>query len=132
MITTYENIHYDYLKNHISEFNIDFLNSHNPFNNTYLYLLANKPVGLISFSTIYDRVELDYIWVHKEYRKKGIASKMLNYMLNNTDVNSISLEVAIDNTSAINLYKKYGFKVATIRKKYYNGKDAYLMIREMM
>ncbi len=46
---------------------------------------------------------------------------------------NINLEVRISNQKAINLYKKYGFKIVTIRKNYYqdNHEDAYLMIKKM-
>ena len=30
------------------------------------------------------------------------------------------------------LYEKYGFKIVSVREKYYGNDDAYLMIREMM
>ena len=48
------------------------------------------------------------------------------------NVKNITLEVRISNLSAINLYKKYGFVVASLRHNYYGDEDAYLMVREMM
>ena len=41
----------------------------------------------------------------------------------------ITLEVNINNTIALNLYKKFNFKEVAIRKGYYNGIDAILMER---
>ena len=48
------------------------------------------------------------------------------------NINNITLEVRTTNEGAINLYKKYNFKVVSTRKNYYGNEDAYLMIREMM
>ena len=40
----------------------------------------------------------------------------------------ITLEVNINNISAINLYKKYDFKEVGLRKKYYNNCDDALIM----
>jgi ribosomal protein S18 acetylase RimI-like enzyme len=48
------------------------------------------------------------------------------------NVISVSLEVNVENISAINLYKKFAFEKATIRKNYYGNKDAVLMIRKLI
>lgn len=131
MITNYIDEYYDYLKNNIKEFNIEYLKKENPFLKNYVFLNNNEPIGLISYSLIYDRIELEYIWVSFEHRKKGIASKLMDKMLEE-NINNITLEVRTTNESAINLYKKYNFKIVSTRKNYYGNEDAYLMIREMM
>ena len=59
---------------------------------------------------------------------------MLEYMLNNIkeeNIETIDLEVNSLNKKAINLYQKYGFKTINIRKKYYNGIDGFLMLKEV-
>ena len=59
---------------------------------------------------------------------------MLEYMLNNLKeecIETIDLEVNSLNKKAINLYQKYGFKTVSIRKKYYNGIDGFLMLKEV-
>ena len=131
MIINYTDNYYEYLNNNIKEFNIEYLKRENPFLKNYIFLENNEPVGLISYSLIYDRIELEYIWVHIEHRKKGIASKLMDIMIN-IEAKNITLEVNVKNIDAIKLYEKYGFKVVSIRKKYYGNDDAYLMIREMM
>ena len=131
MIREYNKEYFNYLKENIIEFSIDYLNNPNIYEKNYVYLDKNMPIGLISFSIIYDRVELDYIWVKKEHRNKLIASTLLEYMFKTSNVKSYSLEVAIDNINAIKLYKKYDFNIVSIRKKYYNNKDAYLMVKEV-
>lgn len=131
MITNYTDNYYEYLKENIKEFNVEYLKKENPFLKNYVYLENNQPIGLISYSLIYDRIELEYIWTSFEHRKKGIASKLMDKMLEE-NINNITLEVRTTNEGAINLYKKYNFKVVSTRKNYYGNEDAYLMIREMM
>lgn len=131
MITNYIDNYYEYLKENIKEFNVEYLKKENPFLKNYVYLENNQPIGLISYSLIYDRIELEYIWTSFEHRKKGIASKLMDKMLEE-NINNITLEVRTTNEGAINLYKKYNFKVVSTRKNYYGNEDAYLMIREMM
>ena len=131
MITNYTDNYYEYLKENIKEFNVEYLKKENPFLKNYVYLENNQPIGLISYSLIYDRIELEYIWTSFEHRKKGIASKLMDKMIEEK-VNNITLEVRTTNESAIKLYKKYNFKVVSTRKNYYVNEDAYLMIREMM
>lgn len=99
-----------------------------------VYLKDDKIIGYISYQIMYERAELNYIFVKEEERKKGIASKMLEYMLNNLKeecIETIDLEVNSLNKKVINLYQKYGFKTVNIRKKYYNGIDGFLMLKEV-
>lgn len=131
MIICYDNKYFEYLKRNINEFNVDYLNIENPFLKNFVYLFNGEVVGLISYSFIYDRIELEYIWVKDSYRNRGLASKMMDKMFEE-NVKNITLEVRISNLSAINLYKKYGFVVASLRHNYYGDEDAYLMVREMM
>ena len=105
------------------------------FNKYLIYSIDDKNIGFVDFSFIYDRIELNYIYVEKSYRNKNIASKLMDklieFAIDNKCIN-ITLEVDESNDAAINLYKKYGFTIATIRKKYYGKNDGYLMIREMV
>lgn len=105
------------------------------FNKYLIYSIDDKNIGFIDFSFIYDRIELNYIYVEKLYRNKNIASKLMDKLIEFASDNkciNITLEVDESNDAAINLYKKYGFTIATIRKKYYGKNDGYLMIREMV
>lgn len=131
MISDYSEKYFDFLSENIIEFDINYLKVENPFLRNFVYLENDVPIGIISYSLIYDRIELEYIWVNSSYRHIGIASKLMDKMIDNS-VNNITLEVRTSNVDAINLYKKFGFKIASIRKCYYGDEDAYLMIREMM
>lgn len=130
MIREYSNLDFEFVSNELKHFqnNIsltEILNS--PFTKIYIY----DEKGFIIVSKYYERVEIDYILVLEEHRKKGIASKLINYIIErNKDIENITLEVSVENIAAINLYKKFGFRVVATRKKYYNGIDAYLMERK--
>ena len=104
----------------------------NPYNRAYYMEINDEIIGYIEYAIIYDKAELNYIFIDNKYRKKGYAQELLNYMLSNlSNVINITLEVNINNIGAINLYLKNGFKVVSKREKYYDGTDAYLMLKEV-
>ena len=99
-----------------------------------VYILNNEIVAFISYKNLYERAELDYIFVKENERKKGIASILMQNMINDckkNKVETIDLEVNSLNENAINLYRKFGFKTIGKREKYYNGIDALLMMKEV-
>lgn len=117
------------LKEHFHGYKI----SNDPFEKVAIYT-DNGIIGIISYSIIYERAEINYIITLPEYRNQGIGSKLLEYAINdikNNNCTSISLEVESTNINAINLYSKYGFTKKCIRPNYYEGKDAYLMVKEI-
>ena len=73
--------------------------------------------------------ELELIVVSTIDRRKGIATELLNYFIDNYlhKNDEIYLEVSVSNKAAINLYKKFNFEVINERKKYYHDDDAYVM-----
>lgn len=102
--------------------------------NSYVYLIDNKIVAFISYVIFFERAELNYIFVSPNYRRLHIASVLMEHMLNECkqkQVSTVDLEVNSTNVHAINLYKKYDFEIINIRKKYYEGNDGYLMIKEI-
>ena len=111
--------------NTLSNYNITF----NAFNKILVYIEDNNILGFIDYSKMYENMEINYIFVIEKYRNKGIASKLLKYIIENNEFSNITLEVNINNTNAIKLYEKFDFKTISIRKGYYNGIDAYLMER---
>lgn len=105
--------------------------SSDPFEKIFVYY-DSKIIGFISCSIIYDRCEINYIAVEKKFRRRGIAQKLLDYVINNNNFDSISLEVRKDNIEAINFYLKNGFEKASIRKNYYGNVDGYLMVKKVI
>ena len=67
-------------------------------------------------------------------RNQKIGSLLLENLIQlSKSLNSsfLTLEVNINNSNAIKLYTKYGFKNLGIRQNYYNGNtDAYIMTLE--
>lgn len=109
--------------------------SSNPYVKLYTYSVDKNIVAFIQYEDIYDRFELDNIYVLKEYRNRGIASSLMEHMINEgkkQNIINITLEVREDNVNAINLYKKYGFTEKAIRNNYYENCNGILMEKEMM
>lgn len=77
--------------------------------------------------------------VLEEYRKQGIGSQLITSVKDYIDnrANQISLNVHVENESAIKFYKKHEFEIIKTRKDYYcqiEGyilKDAYYMIKQL-
>lgn len=119
--------------NHNKELKNEFV--HNPYTKIYIFKEKDKILGLIHINDIYDRYEINNIYVLEEYRNRGIASKLIEEVIKigkKNNIINITLEVRKNNSKAINLYKKYGFLEKSIRKGYYNGIDGILMEKEMM
>ena len=54
-------------------------------------------------------LDINSLTVDPNYFKKGIASKLISYVLETTDFSQAIVETAVVNIPAINLYKKHGF-----------------------
>ena len=93
---------------------------------------VEKLIGVLHFWKKKGISEIRHLAVSKDYRNKGIGISLIEFVFKIPNMKNITLEVCVDNYAAICLYKKMGFTIATIRKKYYKSKDGYLMIREMM
>ncbi|MBU0502415.1 MAG: ribosomal protein S18-alanine N-acetyltransferase [Candidatus Margulisbacteria bacterium] len=91
-----------------------------------------KVVGYIGVEKIAGETHIINMAVHPDYRRKGVGKKLIETILNDSDV--FFLEVRISNVAAQKLYEKFGFKNVGTRKKYYqdNGEDAYIMRREVV
>ena len=94
-----------------------------------------KVIGVLFGEIIYEEANILLIAVKKEFQGKGFGKLLLEHFIKtckNKNAKKIFLEVSTDNKKAVNLYKRYGFKDFSIRKKYYSdGSDAYLMVLEI-
>lgn len=98
----------------------------------YGYYDNNNLVAFIHVQRLFEILDVINIVVDEKYRRKGIASKLINKCVDNfNEVDSIMLEVNENNINAIELYKKNKFEVINIRKKYYGDSDAYIMKRDV-
>ena len=94
-------------------------------------------IGYILFNQILDEAEIYKIVVLKELRKKQIAFKIIEFLLNElkkSDVKKIFLEVRKSNIPAINLYKKCEFiDIREIVDYYSNPKEnGIMMLKEVV
>ena len=103
-----------------------------PFSKYFVAKNANNSiVGFAGIKIVLDEADLMNIVTRKSMRNLGIASSMLEYLISyckSVKIKSLNLEVNVQNSIAINLYKKYNFKEVGLRRKYYNNTyDAILM-----
>lgn len=101
-----------------------------PFLKLLTYEEENIVKGILLYSEIYDRIEINQIEVIPIYQNRHIASSLMQYLIDqakNKKIINITLEIKCDNYKAINLYQKYNFEKQAVRKKYYNGMDGILM-----
>ena len=94
-----------------------------------------RVVGYIALTYCLDEAEINIIAVTREFRRKGVASALLDKAyetLIKAGIDKIFLEVRKSNKSAQNLYKKHGFTLIGVRTKYYKGvEDALLMRKDL-
>ena len=94
----------------------------------------NELVGYIGMWDVGDTGEITNVAVHPDYRRKGIATKLvceLEKLCMEKCIEYINLEVRESNSSAISLYTKFGFERVGIRKNYYKNptENAILMTK---
>ena len=97
-----------------------------------LVILENQIMkGFLTASCILDSADLTAIAVSPEYRKKGLAGKLLEALFEKIGSAEIFLEVRESNQNAIALYQKYQFQQVGIRKNFYQNpqENAILMKR---
>ena len=107
----------------------------NKYSKNWVWTEKDGIVAYLFGYLIVDEYHLHNIAVSNEYRKNGIALKLMEKMLNfakENKVKAVFLEVSSSNLPACNLYKKNGFVAQGTRKKYYpNGDDALLYTLEL-
>ncbi len=92
-------------------------------------------VGYLIISRYVDAWHVMNIAVAHAYRRRGIASRMLEELFRLTEHDrkrGYTLEVRVSNTSAIALYERLGFNATGIRRGYYtdNREDALIMWKD--
>lgn len=109
--------------------------SDNPFLKYFEYIENDKVIGYLKYLIMYDKMEIENIFVEEEYRNNGIGTKLMSYLVYKAieyKCINITLEVRKSNLVAINLYKKFGFREVALRKFYYGDEDAILMEKQVM
>lgn len=104
-------------------------------NNLAIYVVAmdkEKVIGYGGMWHIVNEGHITNIAVHKDFRRKGIGNAIVKKLIEiaeEKEMIGLTLEVRKSNISALELYKKNGFKLEGIRPEYYedNKEDAYIM-----
>lgn len=90
-----------------------------------------KIVGfIIATITPNSHANIVTIDVSPEFRRRGFGSNLISavkLILNELDINKISLQVSVDNETAIEFYLTQGFEITKILPSYYPGSDGYQM-----
>lgn len=111
------------------------LDGANPYARRIEYYEFNEVIGYLEYSFIYDRMEIDNLFVEEIHRKKGIGKKLMSFFIAiaiDNHVINVTLEVRKSNKIARNLYKNFGFREVALRKFYYGDEDGILMEKQVM
>ena len=95
-------------------------------------IAEEKVTGYSCFALVYDEVHLRNIAVHKRWRRRGIATRLLEDMFDLSIKQGAflaTLEVRKSSIHAQRLYERFGFRVAGVRPLYYSDtkEDALIM-----
>ena len=117
-----------------------------PWSIAMFVLEMSKPTGVCLAATLDGRLvgytvcsRYDSVWhimnvaVEPQMRRRGVASALLRelYARAGDPGAQFTLEVRRSNDAAIELYQRDGFRIAGLRRRYYqdNGEDALIMWR---
>ncbi|HKY52993.1 MAG TPA: ribosomal protein S18-alanine N-acetyltransferase [Anaerolineales bacterium] len=109
----------------------------NPASRCWVAEMDGKLVGMIVAWLIVDEVHVATIATHPDFRRQGIAKRLLSHALRelrNEGAQSSFLEVRASNFAAQDMYRKFGYEQSGIRPRYYrdNDEDALLMTLESL
>jgi [ribosomal protein S18]-alanine N-acetyltransferase len=89
-------------------------------------------IGFAGLWLMVDEAHITTIAMHPDFRRHGLGEFMLMHLIEiaySISAKWVTLEVRVSNYNAQNLYRKYGFREAGVRHKYYsdNQEDALIM-----
>jgi ribosomal-protein-alanine N-acetyltransferase len=104
----------------------------NPASRCWVADLDGNIVGMIVVWLIVDEAHVATIATHPDYRRQGIAQRLLAHALRQLleeGARSSFLEVRASNFAAQEMYRKFGYEESGRRRRYYrdNDEDAILM-----
>lgn len=89
-------------------------------------MLDNQVVGYLTYKDNKEGYDIIQIGVDPNYQRQGIATKLMDKI----NDKPIVLEVNANNTKAVNLYYKLGFKKVVDLPNYYKNDDGIRMIKQ--
>ena len=104
----------------------------NPASRCWVAEVDGRVVGMIVAWLFVDEVHIATLATHPDFRRQGIAQKLLTHTLRYTldeGATTSFLEVRESNLAAQEMYRKFGYENTGRRKRYYkdNDEDAILM-----
>ena len=93
----------------------------------YNYMDGDKVLGYLEIRLVDGVLDIMNLFVNEEDRRKGIATELMNKMIQEENYSRIMLEVNENNDTAIRLYNKLGFKEISLRDRYYGEDTAIIM-----
>ncbi len=103
----------------------------NPSSQYFVALINNEIVGFAGIWKVLDETHITNIVTKISKRHMGIASKLLEKLIETVKLEKatlLTLEVNETNTNAIKLYEKYNFKKIGLRKNYYGQNNNALIM----
>ena len=98
-------------------------------------LFKNFVIGICVFHVVLDEAQINYFVVNQKYRKKGIGSHLMIYVIKQCEklkINKLSLEVSQSNVIAEKFYNRFDFYTVGIRRNYYkDGSHALLKEKKL-
>lgn len=104
-------------------------------NQLALWLVAvdgDRVAGYIGSQTVMGEADMMNVAVEENYRRQGIARRLVEELILNLDASMLTLEVRVSNAPAIALYESMGFQQVGLRKNYYHKprEDALILRKE--
>lgn len=93
----------------------------------YNYYDGDKILGYLEIRLVDGVLDIMNLFVNEDSRNKKIATSLMNEMIEKEDYNKIMLEVNENNSIALKLYTKLGFKEISMRDRYYGDDNAIIM-----
>ena len=104
----------------------------NPISRARVAESEGQVTGYLCCWYVADEVHTLNLAVHPDYRRLGIARRLMEEVLLKAGaegIKTVNLEVRRGNLPAISLYRRLGFCRVGVRRRYYdNGEDALLMV----
>ena len=85
---------------------------------------------------IHDEGQINFFVVNEKYRKKGLGSYLMSYLISQCEklkIKKLLLEVSHTNHTAEKFYNSFDFSTVGIRRNYYkDGSDALLKEKKLI
>ncbi len=104
-------------------------------NSSFLILITDyKLVGFGCYWAVLEEAHITLLAINIDYQGQGLGQLLLYKLIEDAvkkKLERATLEVSVSNKRAIELYEKFGFKIAGRRKNYYptTGEDALILWR---